>query len=387
MAFDEGDPAEWKRRGDSYVKAGKYEEAIQCYQYATYLDPRNASAWNNLGYVYSKLGRTDEARRVREKINEIKRQEITGTSGIPAHRENDAISFKSDVYFASPWDRWFAYIIDTILVVVVFFFLVLLLQAIYPHNQDSFIIILPVAMVTYWLYFAVLEAGENQATLGKRALRIFVTDDQGRRITFARSLGRSLLKIVDTITPFSLLTLLNGIAINYTAKSKGLHDYIAGTLVLTEKETSKKAFSGDTGNRSMSIWFIIILVIVAVIGLIIISAVLAAFVFGMAGSTSSSAISPEAIKYVPTGIKCGEGYCGAGSICCNGHCYEEPGPDYQIDYQTCMIYPKGTVLCGEEYCRGECCNGKCYEPCPPNYFRANDCNCYEQGGLMWEGPK
>ena len=128
MAIDEGDTTEWKRRGDEYVKAERYEEAIQCYQYATYLDPENTSAWNNLGYVYSKLGRTDEAKKVKEKINEMKRQEKTEITEIPVYRQNSTETelLKSEVYFATPWDRWFAYILDTILMIVVFIFIALI---------------------------------------------------------------------------------------------------------------------------------------------------------------------------------------------------------------------------------------------------------------------
>jgi tetratricopeptide (TPR) repeat protein len=59
MAVDEGDPTEWKYKGDQYIKSEQYDEAIQCYEYALHLDPEYLSAWNNLGYAYSKLGRTD----------------------------------------------------------------------------------------------------------------------------------------------------------------------------------------------------------------------------------------------------------------------------------------------------------------------------------------
>jgi tetratricopeptide (TPR) repeat protein len=68
------DARTWKNRGDEYVGKEKYEEAIQCYAYAVQLDPEFTEAWNNYGYVLVKLGRKDDARKVREKINQIKKK-------------------------------------------------------------------------------------------------------------------------------------------------------------------------------------------------------------------------------------------------------------------------------------------------------------------------
>ena len=46
------------------------------------------------------------------------------------------------------------------------------------------------------LYFAIFESGPRQATPGKMLLGLFVTDLQGRRISFSRALGRTLGKAV-----------------------------------------------------------------------------------------------------------------------------------------------------------------------------------------------
>lgn len=42
-----------------------------------------------------------------------------------------------------------------------------------------------------WLYFAVLESSRWRATLGKRALGLYVTDPHGNQATFARTTLRS----------------------------------------------------------------------------------------------------------------------------------------------------------------------------------------------------
>ena len=78
------------------------------------------------------------------------------------------------------------------------------------------------------LYGALSESSAHQATLGKRAMGLKVTDLEGRRITFGKGLGRWLLKEVFSLTVLLWLTFL---AIVFSEKRQGVHDMIAGTLV------------------------------------------------------------------------------------------------------------------------------------------------------------
>jgi len=71
----------WKIKGDEYVKSQRLEEAVQCYEYAVHLDPEYLPAWNNLGYSLSKLGRNDEAGKIKQKINKINK--IQKSKGAP----------------------------------------------------------------------------------------------------------------------------------------------------------------------------------------------------------------------------------------------------------------------------------------------------------------
>jgi uncharacterized RDD family membrane protein YckC len=78
-----------------------------------------------------------------------------------------------------------------------------------------------------WLYFAVCESSSWQGTVGKLALGIRVTDTTGARLSFGRASGRYFAKIL------SFMTLLIGyLMIAWTQRKQGLHDLIAGTLVL-----------------------------------------------------------------------------------------------------------------------------------------------------------
>jgi uncharacterized RDD family membrane protein YckC len=77
------------------------------------------------------------------------------------------------------------------------------------------------------LYFPVMESSESQATLGKRICGLVVTDTRGERIFFGQAVLRYLAKVLSTIV-FGIGFLM----IAFHPRKRGLHDIIAGTLVL-----------------------------------------------------------------------------------------------------------------------------------------------------------
>ncbi len=82
------------------------------------------------------------------------------------------------------------------------------------------------SLLSNWLYFAVLESSKLQATLGKLAVGVVVTDLAGERISFLRATGRYFAMFL------SGLTLCIGfMMVGWTRRKQGLHDKIAGTLV------------------------------------------------------------------------------------------------------------------------------------------------------------
>jgi uncharacterized RDD family membrane protein YckC len=80
---------------------------------------------------------------------------------------------------------------------------------------------------TYWIYFTVLESSKWQATVGKHVLKLKVTDINGIRISFGRANARFWSKILSFLILFIAF-----IMVGFTQKKEGLHDFIAGTLVL-----------------------------------------------------------------------------------------------------------------------------------------------------------
>lgn len=79
-----------------------------------------------------------------------------------------------------------------------------------------------------WLYYAGMESSVRQATLGKMALSLVVTDLEGERIGFGRATGRYFAKFL------SWLTLLVGFFMaGFTRRKQALHDILAKTLVIS----------------------------------------------------------------------------------------------------------------------------------------------------------
>ena len=76
-------------------------------------------------------------------------------------------------------------------------------------------------------YFAGLESSVWQATVGKKALGMIVTDTNGNRISFLRAFGRYLGKILSAMILF-----IGFIMVAFTQKKQGLHDLLASTLVV-----------------------------------------------------------------------------------------------------------------------------------------------------------
>lgn len=99
--------------------------------------------------------------------------------------------------------------------------------AAYQQYYDAMWPAMLLGAVLTWLYFAVCESSPWQATLGKLALGMHVTDLDGRRISFPRALGRYVAKI-----PSFLLFFVGVLMVGWTPRKQGLHDYLAGTLVV-----------------------------------------------------------------------------------------------------------------------------------------------------------
>ena len=84
-----------------------------------------------------------------------------------------------------------------------------------------------VAVVVNWLYFALMESSPRGATVGKMIVGLRVVDEQGNRISFLRATGRFFAKFISAVILF-----IGFLMVAFTDRKRGLHDIIAGTLVV-----------------------------------------------------------------------------------------------------------------------------------------------------------
>jgi uncharacterized RDD family membrane protein YckC len=130
--------------------------------------------------------------------------------------------YVASVEYGGFWIRLVAAIIDGIILAIVQFILNLFIDDFTARNL--------VNGVVGWLYSAGLESSAQQATIGKRAMGLQVTDLSGDRISFLRATGRYFAKILSVLIFF-----IGFIMIAFTEKKQGLHDMIAGTLVIKNR--------------------------------------------------------------------------------------------------------------------------------------------------------
>ena len=158
-----------------------------------------------------------------------------------------AVSSAPRVHYGGFWLRFLAYLIDGMVIMLGIFVVAIplvfltglgpLLSQIRPEedfNDAGFWLIMAlifllatVSLAVTWLYHALMESSEWQATLGKRVLDLVVTDMAGYRVSFWRATGRHFAKIVSNmIYPFG------HVMAGFTQQKQALHDMIAGCLVL-----------------------------------------------------------------------------------------------------------------------------------------------------------
>lgn len=84
-------------------------------------------------------------------------------------------------------------------------------------------------LVSGWLYNALMESSAKQATIGKLACGLVVTDLQGQRISFGQASGRYFGKIIS-----ALILCIGFLMCAWTERKQCLHDMMASCLVLKQ---------------------------------------------------------------------------------------------------------------------------------------------------------
>ncbi len=136
-------------------------------------------------------------------------------------------------YFASLDIRLLAVIIDYFIIFAVYCVLAIVVVAFLDDQQKRTIValsglaIIPLAKM---IYSTIMEASSRQASYGKVLMGLKVSDEQGRPITLSRSIVRNMSKLL------CVATLGLGYIIGFFDKrQQGLHDRLAGTLVIKDR--------------------------------------------------------------------------------------------------------------------------------------------------------
>ena len=128
--------------------------------------------------------------------------------------------YEKNMNYAGFWKRFAAAFIDFVINFILGFMLAVI-------ESDATWNIVGIPMT--WIYHAAFESSSKQATPGKMALGIKVTDLNGRRIGFGKATGRHFGKILSGI-----ILGIGLIMIAFTEKKQGLHDKMAGCLVVNK---------------------------------------------------------------------------------------------------------------------------------------------------------
>ncbi len=120
------------------------------------------------------------------------------------------------------WVRVVAAIIDSMVVGMATGIMVVVALGMLGTGMTLFFVI-------SWLYEAFLLSSERQATLGKLAMGLVVTDYNDRRLTFGRATGRHFAKYLS-----GMILWIGYIMVAFTDRKQGLHDMIASTLVVKQ---------------------------------------------------------------------------------------------------------------------------------------------------------
>ena len=120
-----------------------------------------------------------------------------------------------------------------------------------PEATASYLLFLVVYLAVVVAYMAGMESSALQATLGKRVLKIQVTDLERQRISFLRAVKRGwfywlpvALSLIDVLAQFmvfqaiaALFAIVSCAAVAFTERRQALHDITAGCLVLHRPAT------------------------------------------------------------------------------------------------------------------------------------------------------
>jgi uncharacterized RDD family membrane protein YckC len=98
-------------------------------------------------------------------------------------------------------------------------------------SQGGVVLLIITAFLLFYGYFAIFEVFWNGQTPGKRIIGLRVVKTSGRPLTAAETIGRNLMRIVDSLPLFYGVGVIAALA---NSQNKRLGDFVAGSIVVRE---------------------------------------------------------------------------------------------------------------------------------------------------------
>ncbi len=98
-------------------------------------------------------------------------------------------------------------------------------------SQWSVALLIIFAFLLFYGYFALFEIFWNGQTPGKRIIGLRVVKTSGRPLTPAETIGRNLMRIVDSLPFFYAIGVITALT---NSENKRLGDFVAGSIVVRE---------------------------------------------------------------------------------------------------------------------------------------------------------
>ena len=136
-------------------------------------------------------------------------------------------------YFASFDQRLLASVIDYFFIFLIYVSVLLVVFMVVEEKESRIMFFAgfsPLILVVKYLYGCIEDASVRQGTIGKRLLRIRVSDEMGSRISLKQSFIRNSAKLLSSAPVFFgyLYSFLN-------RRKQCWHDVVANTLVIKDR--------------------------------------------------------------------------------------------------------------------------------------------------------
>jgi uncharacterized RDD family membrane protein YckC len=181
-----------------------------------------------------------------------------------------------EVVYAGFWRRFAARILDHFVIFVPVYLLVFIVaggagaftkvQTGESSGGGLLVLAYLVPLIANFFYFSAMHSSSWQATIGKRALGIKVTDEDGGQLTFGRAAVRWFSSALSYLTIY-----VGFIMAGFTDRKRALHDMLASTLVV-----DKWAFTDTPEKQNQGMSGCLIVFIVLFVGGLFIVPILAA---------------------------------------------------------------------------------------------------------------